>query len=481
MKKTLLLLLPALLAGTTISKADEYVTTQSDKCYTFATLSEDAESGVEDLGDGVYVMNKSVKVSAGNTFDIVGAKCVKLADGVTLTLNCYCNFDAPEERVLFTRLSADDAPRGITVDYDIVDEAIMTFRNIDFEYASLKNVAQHGFDVDHCTFRYANGAHSSMGALNVGCDQACFNITNCTFEDNTIPAIGGAANYCCGLLIQDCTFVNNNTSNTNKPQINITVGGEQPVTITGCTITGSGLNMVGGIAVGNLTMKSGANVVNITNNTITDHRYGITGVGPMNMYIRDNVLLNNNHEDNPMVGGSGISLSGYGYELNAIVSGNHIENSLWGITIIYCNDVNLGEIGNPDSPGNNVFVNNGNNGVPYDLYNNQSNTVYAQNNTWSVPEQTAEEIEKVIYHSADDPSLGEVIYMPAREPSAHADVQSKGLALYGKTIISDTPVDIYDINGRCVVSSAMCPSLEGLAPGIYTARSFSKTIKFAVK
>ena len=60
-----------------------------------------------------------------------------------------------------------------------------------------------------------------------------------------------------------------------------------------------------------------------------------------------------------------------------------------------------------------MFEANGNNGQLYDLYNNSTITVYAQNNTWNVSQQTEEQIETVIFHKNDDPSLGEVIYMPA--------------------------------------------------------------------
>lgn len=199
--------------------------------------------------------------------------------------------------------------------------------------------------------------------------------------------------------------------------------------------------MVGAIAVGNLTLLQASNRVVIENCELVEHRYGITGVGPMNMEIRNNRLVNNNHESNPMNGGSGISLSGYNYGLNAVISGNHIENSLWGVTLIQCSNVSLGEVDNPDSPGGNTFKDNGNNGQPYDLYNNGVNTVYAQLNTWSVPEQTAEQIETVIFHKADNPNLGEVIYMPAADTEGISDITVAG-----------SQARYFDLQGRPVES-----------------------------
>lgn len=75
--------------------------------------------------------------------------------------------------------------------------------------------------------------------------------------------------------------------------------------------------------------------------------------------------------------------------------------------------MNVGQPNNTsiDSPGNNQFGNNGFNDERYDLYNNSTITVYAQNNTWGVDEQTPEKIESVIYHKADDSKLGKVIYL----------------------------------------------------------------------
>ncbi len=448
--------------------------------YTFAALSEIEGTGVISEGNGVYVMTEDLTIPSDCSFSSDGATMVKMADGVTFTIEGYADFQAPETRLLITRAAETDAPRGIVMNYESETEEIVRFANVDFEYVGLRNSAVHGFDVDNCTFRYANGKLSTIGALTIGNSGACFRITNSTFEYNEVPAIGCAANYTCGILIEDCVFTDNNNSNTNKPQLNLTVGGDYNVTVKDCILTGAGRDKVGGIAVGNLVIMPGDNNVIIEGCTITNHRYGITGVGPMNMQIRNNTMIDNNHEANAMNGGSGISLSGYGYELNAIVSGNHIENSLWGVTIINCNNVNLGEVGNPDSPGLNVFKNNGNGGVKYDLYNNQANTVYAQNNTWSVDEQTAEQIETVIYHNADNPALGEVIFMPAYDTTSITDVSAPALTISGDRIVSPYAVDVYNAAGVKVISSEVSPSISQLAPGVYVIVSGNATIKFAV-
>ena len=79
--------------------------------------------------------------------------------------------------------------------------------------------------------------------------------------------------------------------------------------------------------------------------------------------------------------------------------------------------LNLGNLteGDDSNPGCNVFLTNCNGGVLYALCNNSPLTVYAQGHTWYVEVQDEESIEKVIFHKKDNPSLGEVIFMPPAE------------------------------------------------------------------
>ena len=164
----------------------------------------------------------------------------------------------------------------------------------------------------------------------------------------------------------------------------------------------------------------------------------------MDIVIKDNTLVDNKYEVNPMNGGSGISLYDPYQLTNAMISGNHIEGSLWGVTVIGCKNVNLGRtnvgVDDPDyNEGRNTFKDNGNNGLLYDLYNNSANTVYAQNNTWNVSHQTQEEIENVIFHKADDASLGEVIYWPAAAPVGIREVEGSEF--------QDSSSKFYDLRG----------------------------------
>jgi parallel beta-helix repeat protein len=175
--------------------------------------------------------------------------------------------------------------------------------------------------------------------------------------------------------------------------------------------------MNGGICVSNMLGLAGTTNVEIIGNEVSDNRYGIALYGQMNAVVNDNVLMNNNYESKPMNGGSGVSIYGMGVQ-NVYMSGNHIEGHYWGITNIkYTADpfLNLGNLTEGDNynPGGNVFVNNGNGGVLYDLYNNSTADVMAQGNTWNVDVQDEASIEEVIYHKVDNASLGLVTFMPA--------------------------------------------------------------------
>ena len=181
--------------------------------------------------------------------------------------------------------------------------------------------------------------------------------------------------------------------------------------------------MNGGIAVANMMGISGTNKVLIEGNDVRGCRYGITTNGTMDVRIIDNILVDNKYESNAMNGGSGVSIYNSNGGQKVYMSGNHIEGHLWGITNIgnvsdgTGPELNLGNLteGDDYNPGGNVFINNGNGGVLYDLYNNSPLTVYAQGNTWNVEVQDEESIEKVIFHKKDNASLGEVIFMPPAE------------------------------------------------------------------
>ena len=231
------------------------------------------------------------------------------------------------------------------------------------------------------------------------------------------------------IVIRNNEFDKNSTQKRNRPQVNMSVGGNHKVIIENNSVIGIGeVTLAGGIAVSNLLGGASNEIVEIRNNHVENNRYGITATGGMEVLIENNYLLNNNFESNPMQGGSGINITDANGNAVAMITGNHIEGHFWGVSIIGGKDINLGKIVDAkegeSNPGNNVFINNGCNGQLYDLYNNSANTVYAQGNTWNVEVQDAEHIEQVVFHHNDDPSLGEVIFIPAKETVGVTDVNT---------------------------------------------------------
>jgi hypothetical protein len=203
----------------------------------------------------------------------------------------------------------------------------------------------------------------------------------------------------------------------------------------------------------------------IANCEVRNSRYGLTTMGVMDVYITDNQLINNRFEQNPMNGGSAISLYDPYYKQKVYISGNRLEKSLWGITVIGCGDVNIGktEVGEDAedyNPGGNVFVDNGFDGNLYDLYNNSVNTVWAQGNTWNVATQDSTSIEGVIFHKNDDASLGEVIFMPAATESG----------IQAHPLLSTPQPGLYTIGGMRMESGR-------LPKGIYIEDGKKKVVR----
>lgn len=452
MKKTSLLAF-AMLSFVCNLQANDFTTPGDGKAYSFETLAGIAESGVS-ITDGAYIVDGTVTIAMDDEFVIDNGATVLFADDAELIIKGKANLRAATPTLL-GRLGESTSCYGLNVQ----SEEMTDVSNLTFEYVGLRGGTTAGMNVSGCKFLNHNGTAS--GALFLGGNGASFKVENCEFENCQKAAIGGAANFFCPLLVENCTFKKNSQANSNVPQLNLTAS--EDITIRNCVVEGdSTLTMVGGIGIANWFGTEGMNVC-IEGCEITNNRYGITTMGILDVVIKNNVISNNKFEVNPNNGGSGISLYDPYYKQKAVVSGNIIEKSLWGITVIGCGDVNLGktEVSADDAdynPGRNVFCDNGNNGVLYDIYNNSANTVYAQGNIWNVGTQDAESIETVIYHKTDDPSLGEVIFMPAGDPQGVSTISSdygnepQVYNLQGIRVTHPgTKKGIYIVNGKKVI------------------------------
>lgn len=241
-------------------------------------------------------------------------------------------------------------------------------------------------------------------------------IRNSTFRETESAAISSGINAAASIVVDNCLFIENNTLNKNTPQINFAESAEgDSIVITNCEIHGK-YDKCGGIAVANF-LSTETKVI-IEGNLIKDNRYGITMLGSnIVSSIQNNVIIGNNIEGAPMLGGSGINL--LGDESNvAYIGGNHIEDNLWGLTIQAADAdefiAPLPYLSEPDGrilpypTTQNAFVDNQNSGQIYAIYNMNDDTIYARQNYWNTTDP--EEIEDAIYHEYDDADLGPVIY-----------------------------------------------------------------------
>lgn len=438
MKKIVTFLCVAALAAS--AYADEFVSAGNGTTYTLDDLSKIASCGVHKV-DGAWVLDSTFTISAGDVLKFQNNEVVKLTDGLVLTIDGTLDC-APADTVLVTRYGESE-PKGFRL-YD--DNAKAVLKNARFEYVGITLGSGNGNIVaQNCTFYQYNGKLSTNACLNFSKTGKGNVVDHCSFIESTTSGVGNGANTPVGIKVTNCYFYHNNTGNSNRPQINLTCYGTEDVEISGNTVIGGHYNKVGGIAVNNMLGQAFSNKVVIKNNVVKENRYGITVTGSLDVDIIDNDIIDNTYESNANNGGSGISLYDSAGKGKIFVKGNYIDTNLWGITIIGKPEVNAGKVEDKTAadynPGGNVFKNNGNNGVLYDLYNNGPNTVYAQGNVWNVETQDSISIEKVVWHKADFANLGQVIFMPAgsQEGTSVTDV---------KAVAPVEAVRYFDLMGR---------------------------------
>ena len=250
----------------------------------------------------------------------------------------------------------------------------------------------------------SNGTPDELGFLNIS--QSGVLIDDCVFQYNEGAAIMSAANASSSVSITNSFISKNNVLNTsNVPQINLgTTGDNDTLKILHCTIEGEA-DISGGIGIS--TLAGGHINALIEGNEIFHNRYGIAVYGNnIHAEIDNNDIHDNTIQNNPMQGGSGLTVWG---DTSTQVSffGNTVSDNLWGVTLLNAPQLNAGDLLHP---GNNTFLDNGNGDLPYNLYNNTPMPVSALFNYWGSADSAV--IEEGIYHQIDDATLGLVSYQP---------------------------------------------------------------------
>ena len=452
-------------ATATAIQAAVFTTSGDGTTYSLAALANIENAGVTADGN-VFTLSDTLVIADGDKFELDDNAVLKLANKATCIIYGDAGFEVSDATI--TR--ADDSAKPNQIELRKAD-AVVNFQNVTFEYVGVKTFEANTLCFDQCTFTKYVYQNRVSGPIAAGMTGSSLIVTNCLFDQNEYSSISGAANFkFAKVLVEGCTFNKSQQVNRNMPMINLTPG--DSIIVRGNVLHGdSAKNMVGGISVANLMGLSGDMYVLIEDNEIDSCRYGINIQGAISeAIIRGNKVTNNrfvlNNDANN--GGSGIAIYDASQSMNLKVSNNHFENNLWGITVMGGGNINLGKIevdgvalAEDDleyNVGRNVFKDNGHDDILVDLAfapGTDYLTVYAQNNTWNVEEQTEEQIEAVIDHQKDDATLGLAIYMPAfvDNPvgvSAIESVQPSGSTfdLMGRSVEPSIKNQLYIKDGR---------------------------------
>lgn len=397
MKTNKLSFLLAIVLIFTISAHGQYVTPGNNSSLTLTDLVN-MSSGVVTGADGHFLITNNLTIAPTDTLKIVTDDTVLVSATMLIEVQgvLICN---PPNLAVFRAQDTTAPFKG----FKIVDSHNSFLQNASIEFAGGNKINGSDILINNCRF-YKNNSGQTSGALDVY--QCSPTISNCIFDQNERAGVMTASNGTASPKILNCYFYKNSTKNTNRPQINLGSGSSDTVIIRGNTIIGE-YPRVGGISAATLT--GGQLKIVVDSNYIVGNRYGINMQGAgLNYVITNNNIIDNNLETNPNLGGSGISFSTGN---SGIVSNNLITGNLWGITILNGAQPNIGEV-EPSvvNIGKNHIYNNGNNGQTYNLYNNTSGPIKAQNNYWGTND--VDSVELGIFHYPDDSTLGLVDYLP---------------------------------------------------------------------
>lgn len=441
MIKKLLLVFFVVLA---FSAQAQFVTNGDGTAYDFEGLAE-VTTQISIDGNNV-TLSGEVTLSASDSLLLESVDTLFFAADGFLRIEGVMVSQMPDIAV-FTAVDSALGHEGLTFDESVGS----VLENIHFQYGGGVKLLYSDVQIKHCRFYKMTDANGS-GAVEML--QSNPVIDSCEFISNMRSGVASSATAGSSPQILNSYFYGNNTENGNRPQINLgTSDGENDIIIRGNIIDGF-YDEAGGMSLA--TLAGGSVSAIIENNTIRNNRYGINIQGSVSVDILGNHIIDNNLEDNPMAGGSGISFySG----AQAVVANNIITGNLWGITIPSAASPNFGQI-EPDTVniGHNYIYDNGNGGVIYNLYNNSASEIYAQNNYWG----TTSEIEagEGIIDNADNSSLGQVFYEPIYLLSSDKAFESFYLMIDGEPAYGE----IDEIEHSIIVNVPQEYDLTALVP-----------------
>lgn len=468
MKKFILIPLFLLFSLTLLNA--QWVSPGDGTTYTFPDLVN-VTNGVVTNGTNGYLINADLTISANDVLKIDDQVLRVDIEAVLITINgsMVCT---NANRVRFYGLNET---QHFSMRFE--NATACHLNNMYFSDGAGIKVIESEVIFDDVKFVYFTRDYSNAVIDVFNCDPV---INNCFFMMNEGAAISSPANGQSSPQILNCSFdANADVNGLNVPQINLGPGGEDTIRIIGNEIDDRWASWhVGGISVADL-MGTGSTKVLVSGNYVSNGRYGYNQQGQtISSVIEWNQFIDNFYEEDPMNGGSGISIYGMDENNKAIIRNNVITGNLWGITAIYFHDINLGT---EDDWGNNEIHDNGNGGVVYDLYNNSTCNIMAVGNDWGTTSE--QEVEDHIFHQNDDQSLGLVTFIPFVGYEAVNETKTMSFDIspnpvthgdFTLTLKNNIPseVTIFNVNGQIVKSQHIDNSMstinvEALVAGVY--------------
>ncbi len=361
-----------------------------------------ASGGVVSYHENAYQINDAFTLSATDTLRINEAAIIRIAAGIRPEFFGTLISNPAEGHVHFTAIDTSSTAANFK-GLRFSDSPANLMRNTIVSHGGGIQLISSEALFEYCTFRHNGSSNVSAAITYSSCSPI---IRFCYFIENERSAIGSGANVMGSPEIMHNILIRNTSDNSNRPQINLGPGAEDSLYIVGNYIEGH-YDMAGGIGISNL-MASGTTKAVIRNNYIVGNRYGFAQIGDqISAFIADNHFIDNDIQNEPNLGGSGLNFQGAANSNTAIVRRNYISGNLWGITL---QGTANPEFGTEDIHGQNVIFNNGNGGQTYALYNNTQKDVSAIGNYWGT--NNPDEAENYIFHQPDQGDLGLVSYLP---------------------------------------------------------------------
>lgn len=399
MKKVTILIFSVLASAASFA---QLVTPGSGVNYDLSTLSA-LDATILSFDGTKYILSEDLTISENDTLEITTSDTLFIDADIRIDIEGAFITDAGENNTKFVISSSDTTNPSKGIRFD--EFSVGSIKNTEITYIGGLKVITEDFSIEDSYMAY-NVSGLSSGSV-IALSRGSAMIRNNTFYKNDMPAVGSAANANVSAKILNNWIEKNGQSNQNRPQINMGPTGVDTLEIINNTIIGdSAMKKSGGIGISNFI---GAEInTKIEYNVIQNNRYGLTVAGA-NAYasIKGNIIEDNNIDNNPATGGSGISVNSSDDSQTLILRENKIRRNLWGITVIGQASVDLGTA---TDLGNNLFSDNGNNGEVTALYNNTPLDITAMGNCWIEDNENADstEIEDVIFHEIDDATLGTV-------------------------------------------------------------------------